>query len=34
MERATKSNYEFDFLRIKILSAKVKYIFPLKMKPK
>jgi len=29
-----KSNYQFDFSRIKILSAKVKYIFHLKMKPK
>jgi len=29
-----KSNYQFDFPRIKILSAKVKYIFHLKMKPK
>ena len=29
-----KSNFQFDFPRIKILSAKVKYIFHLKMKPK
>ena len=29
-----KLNYQFDFPRIKILSAKVKYIFHLKMKPK
>jgi len=29
-----KSNYQFDFPRIKILSANVKYIFHLKMKPK
>jgi len=29
-----KSNYQFDFPRIKILSAKVKYIFHLKMQPK
>jgi len=29
-----KSNHQFDFSRIKILSAKVKYIFHLKMKPK
>jgi len=28
-----KSNYQFDFSRIKILSAKVKYIFHLKRKP-
>jgi len=29
-----KSNYQFDFSGIKILSAKLKYIFHLKMKPK
>ena len=29
-----KTNYQFDFPRIKILSAKVKYIFHLKIKPK
>ena len=29
-----KSNYQFDFFKKKILSAKVKYIFHLKMKPK
>jgi len=29
-----KSYYLFDFPIIKILSAKVKYIFDLKMKPK
>ena len=28
-----KSNYQFDFSRIKIVSEKVKYIFHLKMKP-
>jgi len=29
-----KSNDQFDFPRIKILSAKVTYLFHLKMKPK
>jgi len=33
-QEKVKSNYLLDVLKLKILSAKVKYIFHLKMKPK